>query len=168
MMIPNSPGNIGTFWYFVLLPLTAISASRIRYRSPCLVWLFISPSFSNKQRSDCGLLREEHSPAGLLGKPPYIVSKALLSSDSSRLFHAKNTSKAQRFSPRGYEPQPGLAPGPGLKDGPISVRPEMPFRSSRKEVGEAFPIAYQRAFQRQLPSRWTPTKPAFGFMFKLA
>ena len=24
MMIPNSPGNVGTFWYFVLLPLTAI------------------------------------------------------------------------------------------------------------------------------------------------
>jgi hypothetical protein len=26
MMIPNSPGNLGTFWYFVLLPLTAIGS----------------------------------------------------------------------------------------------------------------------------------------------
>ena len=26
MMIPNSPANVGTFWYFLLLPLTAIPA----------------------------------------------------------------------------------------------------------------------------------------------
>ena len=24
MMIPNSPGNVGTFWYFLLLPFAAL------------------------------------------------------------------------------------------------------------------------------------------------